>query len=344
MNGAPTAIDLFCGVGGMTLGLKRAGFDVIGALDVSELACEGYEANHPYVEVWRRDVRGVDPDEFAWACGLDGPGELDLLAGCPPCQGFSRVRTRNSVAVQDPRNGLVAQFARFAELLLPKALLMENVPALAQDQRRFTRFTRRLEGLGYRVSHEILNAVHHGIPQRRRRLVFIARLEQSVPSFASARVGQATVRDAIGHLPPPHESSDAAHNHGENRSRAVRLRIKGVPHDGGSFRGTRRKQLDCHQGMDGFNDIYGRMAWDRPSPTITGGCINPSKGRFLHPEQDRAITLREAALLQGFPPDFSLPLERGKFQAAVLVGNALPPGFVADHAMPIRRDLAGAAR
>jgi DNA (cytosine-5)-methyltransferase 1 len=336
---APTAIDLFCGVGGMTLGLRRAGFEVIGALDVSELATSGYEANHPDVVVWRRDVRGVDPEDFAWACGLDEPGELDLLAGCPPCQGFSRVRTRKTVAVEDPRNGLVAQFARFAETLLPKALLMENVPALAQDKLRFTRFIRRLQGAGYRISHQVLNAVHHGVPQRRRRLVLIARLEEDVPDFAGKRDGQATVRDAIGVLPLPEESEDGAHNHGENRSKVVKQRIKNVPHDGGSFRGSRRKQLDCHKDMDGFNDIYGRMAWDSPAPTITGGCINPSKGRFLHPDQDRAITLREAALLQGFPLDFHLPLDRGKFQAAVLVGNALPPDFVADHATVIYRDL-----
>lgn len=342
MTDRPTAIDLFCGVGGMTLGLKRAGFDVVGALDISELAVLGYEANHPEVKVWRRDLRRIRPDAMAEEFDFDVPGGLDLLAGCPPCQGFSRVRTRTKIAVDDPRNGLVAQFARIAERLLPKALLMENVPALAQDSLRFNRFVRRLERAGYRVAFDCLNAVDHGVPQRRRRLVLIARLEEEVPRFARRRGGEATVREAIEGLPRPGESDDLAHNHGEARSEEVRQRIASVPRDGGSFRASSSLQLKCHRDFDGFYDIYGRMAWDKAAPTITGGCINPSKGRFLHPEQDRAITVREAALLQGFPPDYHVPLDRGKYHAATLVGNALPPDFVADHARTIRRDLAAA--
>lgn len=335
-----TAVDVFSGVGGLTLGLQRAGFDVVGALDVSELAVAGYELNHPGIPVWRRDIRGIDPEVLMDAFGLTGPGDLDLLAGCPPCQGFSRVRTRSTApAVDDPRNALVAQFARLAEALLPKALLMENVPALAQDSPRFQRFIRRLWRAGYELSWQILNAADHGVPQRRRRLVLIARLEGDVPDFAAGRSKSLTVRDAIAGLPLPEESDDPVHNHGEKRSPAVSRRIKNVPHDGGSFRSSSRRQLRCHRDFDGFNDIYGRMAWDSPAPTITGGCINPSKGRFLHPEQDRAITLREAALLQGFPPDYQVPLTRGKYQAAAMIGNALPPAFVADHAAVIYQDL-----
>jgi DNA (cytosine-5)-methyltransferase 1 len=343
MSAGPTAIDLFCGIGGMTLGLKRAGFDIVGALDVSELAVLGFETNHPDVDVWRRDLRGVKPENLMEEFGIEGRGELDLLAGCPPCQGFSRVRTKSAVAVEDPRNGLVAQFARLAIGLLPKALLMENVPALAQDSRRFNRFVGRLERAGYRISFDVLNAVHHGIPQRRRRLVLIACLEADPPAFADRTHQELTVRETIADLPMPGESNDPVHNHGEKRSLTVKRRIKNVPHDGGSFRSSRRRQLKCHRNFDGFNDIYGRMAWDRAAPTITGGCINPSKGRFLHPEQDRAITLREAALLQGFPSEYHIPLDRGKYQAAALIGNALPPDFVADHARTICSDLMRAA-
>lgn len=339
-GGRRTAFDCFSGLGGLTLGLQRAGFEVVGALDVSELAVSGYRLNHPDIPVVRRDIRRVDPTVLMETFGLDGPEDLDLLAGCPPCQGFSRVRTRSTTAaVDDPRNALVAQFARLAEALLPKALLMENVPALAQDSPRFQRFVRRLWRLGYEVEWSILNAADHGVPQRRRRLVLIASLGREVPEFAPSREEVLTVRSAIGDLPQPHESDDPVHNHGENRTATVMKRIKKVPPDGGSFRGSRNKQLACHQGFDGFYDIYGRMAWDDPSPTITGGCINPSKGRFLHPEEDRAITLREAALLQGFPPDYGVPLTRGKYQAAALVGNALPPEFVADHAAAIHDHL-----
>ncbi len=334
-----TAVDVFCGLGGMTLGLQQAGFEVVGGLDLSELAIDGYEMNQPDIAVWRRDVRRVDSSEMLERFGLRDVGELDLLAGCPPCQGFSRVRTRKKISVEDPRNGLVAQFARLAEELLPKALLMENVPALANDNPRFVRFVRRLERAGYRLSYETLNAMHHGVPQSRRRLVMIGRLESEVLHFASKQEVTMTVRDAIGRLPYPEESDDPAHNHGESRTEEVKRRIRLVPKDGGSFRGSSYEQLECHKEFDGFNDIYGRMAWDKPAPTITGGCVNPSKGRFLHPEQDRAITLREAALLQGFPTNFKIPLDRGKHHAAALIGNALPPAFVADHAAVIAGDL-----
>lgn len=340
MNGSHgTAVDVFCGLGGMTLGLQQAGFEVIGGLDLSELAIDGYELNQPGVAVWRRDVRKIEAAELLERFGLGDVGELDLLAGCPPCQGFSRVRTRTKISVDDPRNGLVAQFARLAEELLPKALLMENVPALANDNPRFVRFVRRLERTGYRISYETLNAMHHGVPQSRRRLVLMGRLESDAPHFALKQETTKSVREAIGDLLQPEESDDPAHNHGETRTDEVKKRIRLVPKDGGSFRGSSHEQLKCHKDFDGFNDIYGRMAWDRPAPTITGGCINPSKGRFLHPEQDRAITLREAALLQGFPADFSIPLHRGKYQAATLIGNALPPAFVADHAAAIASNL-----
>jgi DNA (cytosine-5)-methyltransferase 1 len=333
------AADVFCGVGGMTLGLRQAGFEVVGGLDLSELAVDGYERNHPDVQVWRRDVRKVEGSELLERFGLSAPGDLDLLGGCPPCQGFSTVRTRRGAAVKDPRNGLVAQFARLAEELRPKAILMENVPGLATDNPRFSRFVKRLERAGYDVKFNILNARDHGVPQSRRRLVLFGRLESEVPAFAHRKERPTTVRTAIADLPKPEESDDPAHNHGETRSEEVKRRIRSVPTDGGSFRASSAEQLDCHKGFNGFNDIYGRMAWDKPAPTITGGCINPSKGRFLHPEQHRAITLREAALLQGFPSEYEIPMTRGKYHAATLVGNALPPAFVADHAAVLADDL-----
>jgi DNA (cytosine-5)-methyltransferase 1 len=128
----------------------------------------------------------------------------------------------------------------------------------------------------------------------------------------------------------------------ENRTAAVRARIARIPKNGGSRADLgASEQLPCHQKSDGFKDIYGRMAWDKPAPTITGGCHNPSKGRFLHPEHDRAITLREAALLQGFPPDYHFSLARGKQAAAAMIGNALPPDFVAAHARQLASALTG---
>jgi DNA (cytosine-5)-methyltransferase 1 len=135
MHMKPTAIDLFAGAGGLTLGLRRAGFDVRGAVEIDALAATTYRRNHPRVRVWEQDIRDIDPLGMARELGV-APGELDVLAGCPPCQGFSSVRTLNGARpVTDDRNGLVAEFARFAAALRPRSVMFENVPGLAQDRR-----------------------------------------------------------------------------------------------------------------------------------------------------------------------------------------------------------------
>ena len=141
------------------------------------------------------------------------------------------------------------------------------------------------------------------------------------------------MRDFIANLAPPRRSRDELHNYRTRPSKKVRDLIKKIPRDGGSRIALGKEhQLQCHRRLDGFWDVYGRMAWDQPAPTITGGCINPSKGRFLHPSANRAITLREAALLQTFPKSYRFSLERGRYPAALLIGNALPPEFIRRHA------------
>lgn len=333
-----TAFDLFCGAGGMTAGLNEAGFDVVGAIDNNALAVAGYRTNHPTTRVWEADIRTLDPAEVASELGI-GHRELDLLAGCPPCQGFSSIRTRHRQAsVEDKRNVLVSEFARWAEALMPRALMMENVPGLTRGV-RLTRMLRRLERAGYTLTHDVLDTADYGVPQRRARFVLMAIRGCARVSFAPMEAKRRTVRDAIGHLPSPEQSEDPLHNHGERRSAAVRARIELIPAESGLRVLGAEHQLDCHKRTNGFYDIYGRMAWDQPAPTITGGCINPSKGRFLHPNQHRAITLREATLLQSFPPDYVFPLDRGKYRTADLIGNALPPRFVARHASQIAAAL-----
>lgn len=168
-------------------------------------------------------------------------------------------------------------------------------------------------------------------------MIFIAsrigRIEYAEPVGEDDRK---TVREAIECLSSPGESGDALHDCPETRSEKVAALIAMIPKDGGSRTQLGRKyQLKCHRKCDGFKDVYGRMAWDDIAPTITGGCVNPSKGRFLHPDEDRSITLREAALLQGFPPDYHFSLERGKFAAALMIGNAFPPAFVKAHSQQI---------
>lgn len=244
-------------------------------------------------------------------------GELDLLAGCPPCQGFSTLRTKQrQPAVNDGRNGLVLEFLRLADETLPRFVLMENVPGLAGDK-LFGEFTGGLKSLGYGVVSAVLDSADFGVPQRRRRLVLVAARGMQ-PSLASGDGVARTVREAIGGIAGvAGRSGDPLHDHGENRAPHVRSVIEAIPSDGGSRADLGADaQLACHRRAaargDGWGrDSYARMAWNRPAPTITGGCVNPGKGRFLHPDEHRAITVREALLLQGFPPGYRLPLRRG---------------------------------
>ena len=187
----------------------------------------------------------------------------------------------------------------------------------------------------------ILNAADYGVPQRRNRLIYVAGLKRPAAFARPARVRR-TVRDAIGALPLAGASGDAVHDMPEKRSRKVMALIKRIPKNGGSRTDLPMKaQLDCHKRCDGFKDVYGRMAWDEPAPTITSGCSNPSKGRFLHPDQNRAITMREAALLQGFPRSYKFPTTTNKQAIALMIGNALPPEFIRRHAMAIRKTMLG---
>lgn len=335
LNSQPTAIDLFCGPGGLTVGLKQAGFRVIGAVDDNELAVETYKTNHRIPIVWRRDIRKLSVAEVKRVLDLS-PGQLDLLAGCPPCQGFSRLATLNgSYNIRDERNNLILEFSRFVRGLKPKTIMLENVPVLS-SHRLFKQFCKQLNELGYTVNYDILNVQYYGVPQRRRRLILIA-ARKGIIEFAKPNDDMVTVRDAIGNLPRPGKSGDPLHDCLVEYSDKVKKLIKRIPKDGGSRKALGCDQLACHQRLSGFGDVYGRMSWNHVAPTITSGCYTPSKGRYLHPRQNRVITLREAALLQSFSPKYYFSLKRGKGPAAVMIGNALPPNFIKEHARKIRK-------
>jgi DNA (cytosine-5)-methyltransferase 1 len=332
-----TAIDLFSGCGGLSIGLKKAGFRILAAVELDDLAAATYLKNSRKTRVLRADIRRVSPSRLMQLCALKR-GELDLLAGCPPCQGFSTLRTLNGRDdIDEPMNDLVLQFRRFVRAFLPKTIMMENVPGLAQDA-RLESFCRSLRKLGYFVKFDVLDAADYGVPQRRRRMILIASRLGDV-DFAPKRKSPATVRNAIGALPAPGSVDDALHVR-TTRAAKIEALIRKIPRDGGSRASLGKKsQLPCHKRTDGFRDIYGRMAWDRPAPTITGGCINPSKGRFLHPVAHRAITLREAALLQDFPEHYRFPLSSGTYAVAQMIGNAFPPAFAACHARRLARQI-----
>ena len=342
-DSAKTAIDLFCGCGGLSLGLRRAGFRVIAAVDNDALSASTYATNHKNTLVLQKDIREVDPKSLMEDLRLT-PGELDLLAGCPPCQGFSTLRTLNGGRdIDDPMNDLVLEFARFVEAFLPKAIMMENVPALSTDK-RLTRLQEHLKALRYIHEARIRDAALYGVPQRRRRLILLARRGEA-PKFALPASRRRSVAGAIRRLRSPSHSTDLVHNYAVRRADHVMSMIRRIPKNGGSRTDlSDDAQLECHRNFDGFKDVYGRMSWGGPAPTITGGCINPSKGRFLHPEADRAITLREAALLQGFPASYRFDLSRGRYPAAQMIGNAFPPRFAELHARVLHRQLGEPSR
>lgn len=332
----PKAIDLFSGCGGLSVGLQNAGFEVAAAVELDRKAQSTYELNHPSVRLYKDDIRQLSPKQLLKDLGLRR-GDLALLAGCPPCQGFSRLRTRNkSTSVYDVRNDLVRDFLRFVEGLWPKTVMMENVPSLADDE-GFLELRTSLESYGYKVVVNVLDAADYGVAQRRKRLILLASRVHA-PSIAEKCAHRITVREALRGVGSPSKSKDALHALPERRTASVQKIISLIPRDGGSRKDLpARYQLACHKRSNGFNDVYGRMSWDNVAPTMTSGCFNPSKGRFLHPSQDRNISLREAALLQGFPLHYRFDVSHGKESIALMIGNALPPPFIAAHAKGLFR-------
>ena len=333
------AIDLFAGAGGLTVGLRRAGFDVASAVEVDAHAIGIYRVNHGAVRALEEDVRDLKKDS-----GLmpEDSETTALLAGCPPCQGFTSLT--NKYGKWDPRNLLVMEMARLAGELRPAAIMMENVPKLADDD-IYAALRAKLKALGYLVSDGVLQVADYGVPQFRRRLVLLGGLgfQIELPGPTHSASGNdglrcwRTVRDAIGHLdedaPTLAEAKMGAGVHAANwhvvrtLSAANRKRIR-VARPGQTWPSIPEDlRPRCHKGnYRGFTNVYGRMEWDRPSPTITGGCTTFSKGRFGHPEADRTISVREAALLQTFPEDYVLATPYME-HACNAIGNALPCDF-----------------
>ena len=337
-----TAIDLFCGAGGLTVGLQKAGFDVLAGVEINKVAVETYSMNHKNHRIYDEDIRKLSPKKLLKDLGLR-KGELDLLAGCPPCQGFSTHRTRNrTTSIEDIRNDLVFEFVRFVKGMKPKTIMMENVPGLAKDE-RMIQVRKELVALGYIFDDStivIKDAADYGVPQRRRRMIMLASRYGKVeePKKVAKRK---TVRDAISNLKEPGSSNDDLHDLIVERSDKVKTMISLVPKDGGSRSDIPKKYwLPCHlKRPNSYQDVYGRMAWDDVAPTITGGCHQPSKGRYIHPDRDRGITLREAALLQTFPKTYKFSMSSGKDAVALMIGNALPPQFIKKQAQMLVKHL-----
>lgn len=332
------SIDLFSGVGGLTEGLRQAGFKTKYAFEIDALASKAYSMNHEDATVITKDIRSVDTKKIKKSLGNK---TIHLLAGCPPCQGFSSIRRLNKPKpVEDERNDLINEYVRFVKELQPYTFMMENVPGLALSP-DFESAVESLRQAGYRhITYKVVNVKDYGVPQSRKRLVLVGSRLGAI-EIAEPNNKKVTVRDIIGKLPKPEESNDYLHKIFPQHTSRIKKMICDIPHNGGSRKDLGEdRQLECHKKKNvGFNDVYGRLRWDDYSTTITGGCLNPSKGRFLHPEQDRCISAREAALLQSFPINYKFPTDFPVSNIALMIGNALPPEFCRIQAENIKEHL-----
>lgn len=332
------SVDLFAGCGGLSVGLQKAGFRVATAVENNPYAISSYKLNHKKTYIFDDDIREVTGKNILKKSKSD---TIHLLAGCPPCQGFSSIRRLNKKSsVKDKRNSLILDFLRLIEETMPLTIMMENVPGLV-NYYNFKKTTKRLNELGYYIDFKVVNVKDFGVPQSRKRLVLLGSLLAPIYVTTKSKRKIATVRDAIGKIEDVFFTKDPIHKIYPKHSDRIQEMISYIPKDGGSRRSLPAEfVLECHKkdGI-GFNDVYGRLSWDNISSTITGGCLNPSKGRFLHPAEDRCISAREAALLQSFPKKYKFDPTTPKTFLARMIGNALPPKFSHYHSREIKDHL-----
>lgn len=322
-----TAIDLFCGAGGLTRGLLDAGIPVTAGYDFDSTSRFAYEHNNPGTRFIHRSVAALKSDELRKAFG---PARYRVLVGCAPCQPFSKY-TQGQNTREDAKWGLLHEFSRLVKSLLPEIVSMENVPELKRHG-ILEDFIGTLKRAGYHVSHQEAYCPDYGIPQLRRRLVLLAsRLGEISLEKPDNVSGEKCVRDAIAHLPKL-EAGQTSEDRFHRTSRLSPLNQKRIrlSKPGGSWRDWPAELVaECHRTEIGknYSSVYGRMEWDAPAPTITTQFFGYGNGRFGHPEQDRAISLREGALLQTFPEHYAFVApDRPVVFSHVgrMIGNAVP--------------------
>lgn len=333
----PTAVDLFCGAGGLSYGLQQAGIEVSAGIDLDPDCRHPFETNVG-AEFCNRDLFGLSPDFVRSLWVEEHPR---VLAGCAPCQPFSTYTNSQRNRTGDQRNDqnqwqLVGEFGRLAEELRPEIVTMENV-ALVTRHDVFKDFVSLLERSGYRCDHSVVRCSDYGVPQRRRRLVLLASrlgdIELDLPDgVEDVETTNTTVEDAIGHLEPIEaggvSQTDPLHRSSSLSEKNLQRIRSSKP--GGTWRDWDDSlRAVCHIRDSGntYSSVYGRMRWDEPAPTITTQFNSYGTGRFGHPEQDRALSLREGALLQTFPEDYSFVAPGQTVRIAPvarLIGNAVP--------------------
>lgn len=342
------AIDLFCGAGGLSSGLKKAHFNIAVGVDIDKTAISTYTNNFPNTKALLRDIKEVAIDDILEVSGIK-IGDNFLLAGCPPCQGFSSIGKRDE---NDIKNQLAYEYVRIVDGLQPTFILMENVPGMARGigKNIFSNIIEMLQK-NYQIQYSTLNAADYGVPQKRKRLVLhgiridvydilLDLLEKTSidflppPTHSNKKRSNLqpwkTVRDSILDLPElcageECHKPDVFNHVARNLSSTNKKRLKTIRNlDGNRSSLPSELILDCHKKENvSYKDTYGIMKLDSPAPTITSGCTLISKGRFGHPTQNRGISVREAARLQSFEDTFIFSGNIGSM--SLQVGNAVPP-------------------
>jgi DNA (cytosine-5)-methyltransferase 1 len=354
------AIDLFCGCGGISVGLKKAGFEIVAGIDIEKKYLASFKHNFPYAKALNTDITSIPPKEFMQIVGIV-PGELDILVGGPPCQGFSKNVPRKYRYLEDPKNLLVKSFLDYCEVLQPKMVLIENVAEMKNgfEEAYSQEIINRLQEEGYTVTAAVLNSADFGVPQRRRRAFFMAnrygiKFKTPTPTHnAIEKSGNKTIDlfsqpahvsvwDAIGDLPNvehgqgleltpyPNQPQTKYQALMRGSKQAVKNHIARKLADKQYQRlasiapGQGHKDLPVHlQTKGGYSGAYGRLTKDMIAPTITRWVFHPGSGRWGHPEDIRTITIREVARIQSFPDDFEFV---GSYtDQAGQLGNAVPP-------------------
>lgn len=330
-------VDLFCGVGGLSHGLKQGGLNIIAGFDIDK-TCEYAYTHNNGAQFFDTDISKVTKEQVL---SLFGDSKIKVLAGCAPCQPFSSYAFKNKK--KDPNKyDLLYQFGRLVEEVQPDIVTMENVPQIASFSLKnvLQDFVDLLENHHYHCSVKVVYCPDYGIPQTRKRLVLLASKFGDIKliSPTHSKDNYVTVKDVIGDLPPLEagETSDTDPLHRAKSLSPLNMqRIMHTPYGGSWKDWPKELMLECHKSENGssFGSVYGRMRWEKPAPTMTTQCTGLGNGRFGHPEQNRAITAREAALIQTFPQEYKFFADEEHVsivKASRYIGNAVPPqlGFV----------------
>ncbi|MFK7001308.1 DNA cytosine methyltransferase [Flavobacterium oreochromis] len=325
-------VDLFCGIGGLTHGFVKEGFTVVAGIDIDETCRYAFEKNNnsKFISKSITEITGGELNN------LFGDSKLKILVGCAPCQPFSSLTFKNTKNNENEKWKLLYEFERLIIETKPEIVSMENVSQLINFKKEpiFEDFKNTLKKEGYKIHQEIINCPEYGIPQNRKRLVLLASKlgEINLIPKSHSKKNFVTVKDTIGKLPPIEDGEfhpkDKLH-FARKLSPENKKRIKNTPYGGSWKDWPEELKLNCHKKDTGksYSSVYGRMKWEEPSPTMTTHCIGYGNGRFGHPEQDRAISLREASLFQTFPKKYKF-YQTGKEISSVTlarqIGNAVP--------------------